>query len=384
MGLSEANRQRIVVSVDWFPPAFRAGGPIRSTFNLVSLLASTYDVWVISGAYDLGQDRPLDVLLDTWQTVECGGGSIQVMHWTRSNWNSKAWTQILGELNPDWLHLNSVFSKHFTLIPLRAARKRDNLRIVLAPRGMLGSAALSLKPLKKRVFLSYARATGLFRNVRWHASTAMERDEVLGQFMNADCRVAQNIPGGSILEEFPRVAENWNVVSVGRIHRVKNLHFGLKALLNAPSSRPIKMTFIGPVEDEAYQKELVAMARNQDRVVVEFVGGMAPTELAPFWQKAHYFLSSTTQENFGHSIVEAWAHGCPVLISDRTPWRDLESKGVGWDWPLDQTAWLQGLCIALNVSHTDWEEQSEKSRIFFNTEVRNPAVEQDNLKLFER
>lgn len=384
MGLSEANRQRIVVSVDWFPPAFRAGGPIRSTFNLVSLLASTYDVWVISGAYDLGQDRPLDVLLDTWQTVECGGGSIQVMHWTRSNWNSKAWTQILGELNPDWLHLNSVFSKHFTLIPLRAARKRDNLRIVLAPRGMLGSAALSLKPLKKRVFLSFARATGLFRNVRWHASTAMERDEVLGQFMNADCRVAQNIPGGSILEEFPRVAENWNVVSVGRIHRVKNLHFGLKALLNAPSSRPIKMTFIGPVEDEAYQKELVAMARNQDRVVVEFVGGMAPTELAPFWQKAHYFLSSTTQENFGHSIVEAWAHGCPVLISDRTPWRDLESKGVGWDWPLDQTAWLQGLGIALNVSHTDWEEQSEKSRIFFNTEVRNPAVEQDNLKLFER
>tara|TARA_B100000768_G_scaffold16207_1_gene14881 strand:- start:545 stop:1543 length:999 start_codon:yes stop_codon:yes gene_type:complete len=332
----------------------------------------------------LGQDRPLDVLLDTWQTVECGAGSIQVMHWTRSNWNSKAWTQILGELNPDWLHLNSVFSKHFTLIPLRVARKRDNLRIVLAPRGMLGSAALSLKPLKKRVFLSYARATGLFRNVRWHASTAMERDEVLGQFMNADCRVAQNIPGGSILEEFPRVAENWNVVSVGRIHRVKNLHFGLKALLNAPSSRPIKMTFIGPVEDEAYQKELVAMARNQDRVVVEFVGGMAPTELAPFWQKAHYFLSSTTQENFGHSIVEAWAHGCPVLISDRTPWRDLDSKGVGWDWPLDQTAWLQGLGIALNVNHVDWEEQSEKSRIFFNTEVRNPAVEQDNLKLFER
>lgn len=384
MGLSEANRQRIVVSVDWFPPAFRAGGPIRSTFNLVSLLASRYDVWVISGAYDLGQDRPLDVLLDTWQTVECGAGSIQVMHWTRWNWNSKAWTQILGELNPDWLHLNSVFSKHFTLIPLRAARKRDNLRIVLAPRGMLGSSALSLKPLKKRVFLSYARATGLFRNVRWHASTAMERDEVLGQFMNADCRVAQNIPGGSILEEFPRVAENWNVVSVGRIHRVKNLHFGLKALLNAQSSRPIKMTFIGPVEDEAYQKELVAMARNQDRVVVEFAGGMAPTELAPFWQKAHYFLSSTTQENFGHSIVEAWAHGCPVLISDRTPWRDLESKGVGWDWPLDQTAWLQGLGIALNVSHVDWEEQSEKSRIFFNTEVRNPAVEQDNLKLFER
>ena len=73
-----------------------------------------------------------------------------------------------------------------------------------------------------------------------------------------------------------------------------------------------------------------------------------------------------------------------VLISDRTPWRDLETKGVGWDWPLDQTAWLQGLSIALNVGHTEWKVQSEKSRTFFNTEVRNPAVEQDNLKLFQR
>ena len=378
----ESNRQRIVVSVDWFPPAFRAGGPIRSTFNLVSLLARTYDVWVISGAYDLGQDRPLDVPLDTWKTVECGNGSIQVLHWTKSNWNIKSWTQLLVELNPDWLHLNSVFSKHFTLIPLRAARKVGNLRIVLAPRGMLGSAALSLKPLKKRLFLSYARATGLFRNMRWHASTPMERDEVLGQFMNADCRVAQNIPGGVVLEESPRNEENWDVVTVGRIHRVKNLHFGLDALLNASSSRPIKMTFIGPVEDIRYQEELMAMVKNQDRVEVQFLGGIAPAALAPFWKKAHYFLSSTTQENFGHSIVEAWANGCPVLISNRTPWRDLKTKGIGWDWPLDQTAWVQGLSIALNVSHAEWKEKSENSRTFFNSEVHNTVVDQDNLNLF--
>jgi glycosyltransferase involved in cell wall biosynthesis len=379
----ESSRQRILVSVDWFPPAFRAGGPIRSAFNLVALLSKSYDVWVISGAYDLGDDHPLDIPLDSWQIVKCGDETIQVMHWTKPNWNSRSWSQLLKELNPDWLHLNSVFSKHFTLLPLRVARKFSNLRIALAPRGMLGSAALGFKPLKKRVFLAFARATGIFRDIRWHASTSQERDEVLGQFMGAECRVAQNIPGRSSTEVAPRNPERWNVVSVGRIHRVKNLHFGLSALLNTSSSRPVKMTFIGPVEDAAYQKELVAMAQGQDRVVVEFIGGMSSEALEPFWQKAHYLLSSTNQENYGHSIVEAWSHGCPVLISDRTPWHKLEGKGIGWDWPLDQKVWLNGLKTALNLPHPEWEQQSKNSHMFFNTEVRNAEVEQDNLNLFQ-
>ncbi len=383
MALLESNRQRIVVSVDWFPPAYRAGGPIRSTYNLVSLLCQTHDVWVVCGAYDLGKDEPLDVPLNVWNEVACGSGQIQAMHWTKSNWNTASWSRVLTEIEPDWIHLNSVFSKHFTLMPLRAARKMPSVRIAMAPRGMLGVAALSLKPLKKRIFLSYARATGLFRDIRWHASTATERDEVRGQFMGADCRIAQNIPGGMILNNWSRDQSHWHVVSVGRIHRVKNLHFGLEALLNAASSRPVKLTFIGPVEDAGYQEELMVMAKNQDRVEVEFVGGMPPTALGPYWQKAHYLLSSTTQENFGHSIVEAWANGCPVLISDRTPWRELEAKGIGWDWPLERATWLRGLEAALNVDTMEWQRLSDNARSFFDAEVRNPEIEEANLNLFQ-
>ena len=125
------------------------------------------------------------------------------------------------------------------------------------------------------------------------------------------------------------------------------------------------------------------MAKNQDRVEVEFVGGMPPTALGPYWQKAHYLLSSTTQENFGHSIVEAWANGCPVLISDRTPWRELEAKGIGWDWPLERATWLRGLEAALNVDTMEWQRLSDNARSFFDAEVRNPEIEEANLNLFQ-
>ena len=42
----------------------------------------------------------------------------------------------------------------------------------------------------------------------------------------------------------------------------------------------------------------------------------------------------TLGENFGHVVPEALAAGCPVLLSDRTPWHDLEQHGAGWTLPL--------------------------------------------------
>ena len=40
-------------------------------------------------------------------------------------------------------------------------------------------------------------------------------------------------------------------------------------------------------------------------------------------------------ENFGYVILEALIAGCPILISDRSPWRDLPQKFAGYDLSLD-------------------------------------------------
>jgi glycosyltransferase involved in cell wall biosynthesis len=33
--------------------------------------------------------------------------------------------------------------------------------------------------------------------------------------------------------------------------------------------------------------------------------------------------------------MEALSAGVPILVSDRTPWRDLQTRQVGWDLSLD-------------------------------------------------
>jgi glycosyltransferase involved in cell wall biosynthesis len=46
------------------------------------------------------------------------------------------------------------------------------------------------------------------------------------------------------------------------------------------------------------------------------------------------FFLPTLGENYGHVIFEALASGVPVLISDRTPWQNLKTLGVGTDMPI--------------------------------------------------
>ena len=141
------------------------------------------------------------------------------------------------------IYLNSLFSVPFALQPLRAA-KSLGIRVVLAPRGMLGAGALAIKPAKKKLFLTLARLFGLFRGVRWHASTSVEASRnVLRAFPAASvtmpptwqslvttddgtCDGVQRRLDANV--EGRRLALNW--VVLGRIHPIKNIHFALEAL----------------------------------------------------------------------------------------------------------------------------------------------------------
>jgi glycosyltransferase involved in cell wall biosynthesis len=67
-------------------------------------------------------------------------------------------------------------------------------------------------------------------------------------------------------------------------------------------------------------------------------------------------LMPSLTENFSYTVLESLQAGIPVLISDQTPWRDLQSQGVGWDLSLeDPDRWLQALedllCLSSEIDH---------------------------------
>ena len=46
-------------------------------------------------------------------------------------------------------------------------------------------------------------------------------------------------------------------------------------------------------------------------------------------------------ENYGHVVFEAAAAGLPLIISDRTPWKNLDKLGIGWEVALDDKQYLK-------------------------------------------
>ena len=51
--------KKILIFIDWFTPAVKAGGPISSVENMVNFLAEAFEFYIITGAKDLNSKHNL-------------------------------------------------------------------------------------------------------------------------------------------------------------------------------------------------------------------------------------------------------------------------------------------------------------------------------------
>lgn len=63
-------RKKILILTDWYSPAYKAGGPITSIKNLVREIHPSFDIDIITGAYDLNETKPVqNVPLNIWHST---------------------------------------------------------------------------------------------------------------------------------------------------------------------------------------------------------------------------------------------------------------------------------------------------------------------------
>ena len=362
--MGSAERRRILFAADWYPPAFRAGGPVRSVAHLAALLADAHDVFVVTGTHDLGSPEPLPGTGCGWQDV----AGIQVLRLGPTDRTPARWRALLTEVRPHVLHLNSLFSRDFTLAPLRASQGWAGLERILAPRGMLSPGALNHRPLKKRLFLAWAQRAPRFSGVRWHATSELEAEDIRRHFGRARIDVAPNLAGPPPPPPPPRPAPPWRVVSLGRVHPVKNLGFACEVL--AGLGRPVRWDVVGPWEDPAEVARLEAAARvagesaagnaGEAAIEVRFHGALEPAAAAAVLREAHFLMMPSVSENYGHAVVEAWAAGCPVWVSEGTPWRGLREAGVGEVLPLEVECWREAARRWMDAGPEAWAAASAR------------------------
>jgi glycosyltransferase involved in cell wall biosynthesis len=115
---------------------------------------------------------------------------------------------------------------------------------------------------------------------------------------------------------------------------MKNLCVALNILKRVKST--VTFDIYGPIEDLDYHNKCILIVDElPDNIIVNFFGGIKHSEVQLTLSKYDLFFSPTLGENYGHAIVESFLVGCPVLISNNTPWRELNLKNAGFDIPLD-------------------------------------------------
>lgn len=360
-------RVRVLCLIRYYLPGYKGGGPLRSIQSLAAHLGQNAEFKIITTDRDYGDAQPYqDIVEGQWNPVE--EADVYYLSTIHGSWMRLI--ELIKATPHDVLYLQSFFDPIFTVLPLvaRLMGKLPNEHILIAPRGEFSSGALALKRWKKVPYIIATKKIGLYEGVTWHASTKYEHEDICRVFQYDKNRVfvAGNIviapdlpsigPSGNFRPATPRSDGTLKICFLSRLTPKKNLDFALRILGRVKT--PVVFDIYGPKEDEKYWNKCEALiGRLEWPVVACYRGPVRHDQIANVFRSYDLFFFPTLGENFGHVIVESMLAGTPVLISDTTPWQDLENAGVGWNLPLaDEEGFVSAI---LKVASMEPEERSQ-------------------------
>jgi glycosyltransferase involved in cell wall biosynthesis len=331
--------KRILTFVPNYFPGYMSGGIARTILNTADWLGDEFEFLVATRDRDLGSDEPYpDVKLGAWNRL----GKSSVRYLAPEELSLKRLAGFVNATPFDVLHLNSFFDPVFTIRLLLLLRlKRIQARaVLLSPRGEFVAGPLALKYAKKKLYMVLSSALGFYGSVRWHASAAHEAEGIAAamQVPRPSIRLAIDLP----VRQAPETRLPWSpgerlrVIFLSRITREKNLDGALRILQGVRA--PVSFDIVGPQEDPAYWRECEALiAAVPPNVAVSYRGAITPEQVFGTLSNYDLFLFPSRGENYAHVIAESISVGTMVLVSQFTPWRNLEEDGVGWDVDLSDT-----------------------------------------------
>ena len=399
-----SSRGRVLALIGTYLPGYKAGGPLRTIENLVATLGQEFDFKIVTLDRDLGETSPYPGIV-TNQWVRVGQADVLYLQ-PGLRGLLDMWALLRSVDRQTVLYLNSFFARRFSMLPalmrwLGLCRPQS---LVLAPRGEFSLGALGLKRMQKSLYLRMARGLGIYRRTIWQASSEFEAQDIRRQF--PELQSGEAAAGGQALNRTrsssvimtaidllgattlrpqsnrQKKSGELRIVFVGRCSRMKNLSGALRLLAGLKGD--VSFDLYGPVEDAEYWRECQSIIAGLPvNVRVRNNGEIEHKEIGRVFAEHDLLLLPTLGENFGHVIGEALASGCPVLISDQTPWRNLESEGVGWDIPLAETERFQSVLQQCVNGDGEWYAAlSSRAQSYAAKHASDPVAIEANRKLF--
>ncbi len=376
--------RRVLSFTDYYWPGYKAGGTIRAFMNQVDYLKDEYAFHIVTSDTDYTETTPYPGITPGQWTETVPG--VHVYYVSAAARKPALFWRLLRERPYDVVYIHLLFGFWFSFLPLLLAIIARHRCIIVAPHGVLGKGALGVKSGRKLLFLRVMRLLGLYRRTSFHSVTDHETTDIRTHIGNRiSIREARELPRRITRppERNRKTAGSLKIVTIARVSPEKNQLFALE-ILKGIAGFSIQYDLIGPVYDEAYWDKCQSlMAQMPGNVSVRYRGSIHSEQIPEELRQYDLMLLPTTGENFGHTILESFMAGCPVIISDQTPWKNLEAEGIGQEIPLDRTGdFRKALEFFAGMNHDDFVAYSDKAYNFASGWCGNPEMLDENRRLF--
>lgn len=361
-----------LVILNWgYYPAKTYGGPAISIENIVKVLIKEFEsITVICNAHELNSNELIAGIEANSVTKGKYGENILYLDEEHKNVDFiKEKLAFLDSIN--LIYVNSFFAwKQLSLA--NKLRKAYGANMLIAPRGELENNALAIKVAKKKIYNAVLRHFLNTDNIFFHATNELEKVNIKKHLKIKDERVLilDNIPTLPSEDFYGKIDKtkldnHLDIVFISRIQSKKNLKYALERLADIPDEITINYDIYGPIENEEYYSECKEIAQNLPGNIKVYYKGLVDHEnIFTTFSKYDLFFFPTSSENFGHVIAEALASKVLVLISDQTPWNDINMTNAGRAIPLENkdkfSKYIYNLAKVTDAEYRNYREQGLK------------------------
>lgn len=333
---------RICLVSSSFYPATYYGGPIAATWDLSNKLAKKGCEIFVSTTNANGNKRLDEKKNQFIKKSE----HVWVKYYHEQLINKFSFSFIFGIWNDikksDVVYIQYLF--HYTVLFSLFFSVFQKKKVVICPRGSFSKYTFSNKfSVFKKIWCSLFIKP--FQNkVKWQASSYLEKNDIKRFLPNTDVKEVNDgvdfasfqdadlLSGTELVLKYTNQSfkEIDNIFfSMGRLHKIKRFDVLIDAFSIFVKEHPSTKLLIAGEDDgvkvhlEQQIKSLCLMGS------VFLIGSVNHKQKKELLTNATAFALASEFESFGIVVAEALSCGCPVVVSNKTPWKDIEKNNCG-------------------------------------------------------
>lgn len=371
--------KKLLVLSNFFKPGFKAGGPIKSIDLICKHLKDDLDILVVTSSKDLGSQENYDNIELNKILLKEGHKTIYLSKYSFFNILFQ-----IKQFKPDLLYINSIFSlQNIYIFFLNRFIKLP--KIILAPRGEISINSLEIKKMKKKISLKIFKIFKIFSDIDFQATDKSEYIFLKEIFPKNEIIIIPNFVASiNKPKKEPKKLDHINMCFASRISEKKNLKFALKILKDERlCNAKLNLDIWGPIEDVAYWKEcqkiIVTLPSN---ISVKYMGVFKLSNQSSKLSKYQLLFLPTLNENFGHVIFESMQLGIVPLISNNTPWTEINNLGAGSFHLEDQNKFIDYLLKFAKLDDKNFSKISEMIVQYADKNSNNASTKEKYINFF--